>query len=388
MIAMIQVRRAVGLCGAVAALACCGRAAAQTPAELQRMVAEEVAAHPSLPGEIVYVHAPRFEAGVAAGVSDRGSRRPLDPHDGIRVASVTKTFVAASILRLHEEGRIDLDAPIGRYLPAEYVARLAADGYAEDSVTVRHLLTHTSGIHDYATDERYYAAVLGSPTHRWTRAEQVDSAMAYGDAHFAPGAGYHYSDTGYILLGEMIERLTRQPLGSAFRTLLGFKKLGLDETYLETLEAPPATAGALSHPYFGGDDTFGMDPSFDLYGGGGLVSSAEDLARFYRALLHGEVFRDAATLRTMLAVPATNTRSPGGAYAMGIQRRTIGGEECWGHTGFWGTSAHYCPRVDVTIVRHYNQAQPEEAFIFDALYERIAALLGMAAEPRAEIDSP
>jgi D-alanyl-D-alanine carboxypeptidase len=355
-------------------------AAAQSPAaELQRALAEEVAANPSLPGELLHVHAPArgMDASLAAGVFDRASGRPLDAHHGFRVASVTKTFVAAAVLRLHEQGRIGVDDPIARHLPAEYADLLRGDGYAVDSITVRHLLTHTSGIYDYATEERYFAAVFGDPAHRWTRMEQVRAAMEWGQPRFAPGAGYHYSDTGYILLGEMIERLSGVPLARALRTLLDFERLGLDETYLETLEPRPGSAADRSHTYFGDIDTGDWDPSFDLYGGGGLVSSVEDLARFYRALLRGEVFQRPETLRTMLSVPATNAESPGGAYAMGLQRRTIGGEECWGHTGFWGTAVYHCAGPDVTIVRHTNQAQPGESFIYRNLFDRIAQVLQM-----------
>jgi D-alanyl-D-alanine carboxypeptidase len=345
--------------------------------DLRQALVAEVAGNPSLPGELVHVLAPRLgvDTSLAAGVFDRGSGRALRPHDGFRAASVTKTFTAAAILRLVEEGRLGLDDPVIRHLPAEYVALLLADGYVVDAITVRHLLTHTSGIFDYATDQRYFEAVFGNPARRWTRIDQVRAAMEWGQPRFSPGSGYHYSDTGYILLGEILERLAGQPLGKTFRTLLGYERLGLDETYLESLEPRPAGASELSHPYFGELDTFAFDPSLDLYGGGGLVSSTEDLARFYRALIRGEVFRHPATLQVMLAVPPTNERSPGGPYAMGIQRMTIGGQECWGHTGFWGTAAHHCPVGDVTIVRHTNQAQPDESFRFRALHDRIAQLL-------------
>jgi D-alanyl-D-alanine carboxypeptidase len=356
-------------------------AAAQEPvAALQQALDADVAASASLPGELLHVHSPArgVDVSLAAGVADRATGRALGPHDGFRAASVTKTFTAAAILRLVEQGRLRLDDPITRHLPPEYEAALREGGYAVDSITVRQLLTHTSGIHDYATDERYYAAVLGDPMHRWTRLEQVRAAVEWGRPHFAPGAGYHYSDTGYVLLGEMIERRSWLGLGEAIRGLLGFERLGLDETYLETLEPAPAGAGEMSHPYFGEQDTRGWDPSFDLYGGGGIVTSAEDLARFYRALLRGEVFSDSATLRVMLTVPATNERAPGGPYAMGIQRIVLGGQACWGHTGFWGTAAHHCPDADVTVVRHTNQAQPDDAFIYRTLYDRIVGVLGMA----------
>lgn len=354
-------------------------AAQSAAAELQRALAEEVAANPSLPGELLHVHAPArgVDVSLAAGVFDRVSRRPLEGHHGFRVASVTKTFVAAAILRLHEQGRIGLDDCIARYLPAEYTGILRGDGYAVDSITVRYLLTHTSGMHDYATDERYFAAVMGDPAHRWTRMEQVLAAMEWGQPRFAPGADYHYSDTGYVLLGEMLERLTGDALGQALRKVLEFERLGLDETYLESLEPAPAGAAELSHPYFGDHDGLGIDASTDLYGGGGLVSSTEDLARFYRALLRGEVFQRPATLQTMLTVPPTNANAPGGAYAMGIQHRDIGGEECWGHTGFWGTAVYHCAGPDVTIVRHVNQAHPDDSFITRTLFDRIAQVLQM-----------
>jgi hypothetical protein len=73
----------------------------------------------------------------------------------------------------------------------------------------------------------------------------------------------------------------------------------------------------------------------------------------------------------MLIVPPTNESVPGGASAMGIFRRNIAGNVCWGHNGFWGTSAYHCPGADVTVVRHYNQAEPHSSFIFNDLYERI-----------------
>lgn len=238
-----------------ASLLVCGligtSARAQSPGEeLQRALTAEVAENPSLPGELLYVYAPArgVDVSLAAGVFDRESGRALEPRHGFRVASVTKTFVAAAILRLHAQGRIGLDDPIARHLPAEYVALLRGDGYAVDSITVRHLLTHTSGIHDYATDEQYFAAVIGEPMHRWTRMEQVRSAMAWGQPRFAPGAGYHYSDTGYVLLGGMLERLTGQPLPRALRTVLNLERLGLDETYMETKRSLPASELLIPDP--------------------------------------------------------------------------------------------------------------------------------------------
>ena len=341
--------------------------------ELQKMLADEVAANPSLPGELLHITAPKqgLDVSLAAGLFDRASKLPLEPHHLFRVASVTKTFVAASVLRLYEKGKVKLDDPINLYLPKEYVELLEKGGYPTNIITIRQLLTHTSGIHDYATDPQYFAAVQSDPKHRWTRMEQVQAAIKWGKPHFEPGKGYHYSDTGYVLLGEIIERLSGDSLAKALRTLLDFKKLGLDETYLETLEPAPVGVKNISHPYFGELDAIGIDASHDLYGGGGLVSSVEDLACFYRALFNRKVFARDSTLQTMLIVPPTNERSPGGAYGMGISRRDIAGNLCWGHRGFWGTSVYHCPELDITIVRHFNQAQRDNKFIFDNLYKQV-----------------
>ncbi|MFN2500065.1 MAG: serine hydrolase domain-containing protein [Pyrinomonadaceae bacterium] len=349
----------------------------QLVAKLQKLLAVEVEAHGSLPGELLHVHAPKqgIDVSLAAGVFDRESKRPLDPHHVFRVASVTKTFVAAAILRLHEDGKIKLDDPINRYLPNEYNSVLDAGGYPPSVITVRQLLTHTNGIFDYARAPQFFETIMSDPKHRWTRMEQVQAAIKWGKPYGEPGKVYHYSDTGYILLGEILERLTGKPFGPALRSVLDFKKLQLDETYLETLEPAPVGIKPLAHPYFGEMDATEVDPSADLYGGGGLVSSVEDLARFYRALVQGKVFQHASTLPLMLTLPPTNENAPGGPYAMGIQRRNIAGNICWGHTGFWGTSVFHCPDIDVTIVRHYNQAVPQPSFIFKSLYEQIASAL-------------
>jgi D-alanyl-D-alanine carboxypeptidase len=280
---------------------------------------------------------------------------------------------------LIEDGKLGFDDQITKHLPGEYVELLRKDGYAVDTITIRHLLTHTSGIHDYATDQKYLLAVQSDPMHRWTRSEQVNAAMDWGQPLFEPGKGYRYSDTGYILLGEIVERITKLALPQALRKLLDFPKLDLDETYFESLEKAPPNAKALSHPYYGDIDGMTIDPSVDLYGGGGIVSTVEDVARFYRAIFQKGFFKRDTTLQIMLTIPATNEHIPGDPYAMGISKRIIGGNVCWGHTGFWGTSVYHCPGPDITIARHYNQAEPDDRFIFATLFQNIFAALGKPA---------
>jgi len=349
-----------------------GRRAALDGA-LRRTLVDTLAAMPRLPGMLLRVEAPRLSLswGAAAGLADRATRRALAPGDEVRVASVTKTFTAATVLRLVEQGRISLDTPIARYLPAAYTTLLADGGYRPDRITVRQLLRHTGGLADYADTDAFDDAVRAAPAHRWTRLEQVRFALAHGRPVAPPGVVYHYADTGYILLGEIIERVSGQPLAVAYRSLLRFGPLGLAHTYLETLEEAPPDRPPRAHQYYAGLDLERVDASFDLYGGGGLVSTMADLGRFYRALLRGRVFTRPGTLRTMLAIPATNVDDaddarPGDGYGMGIYRLTAAGVACWGHDGAWGTFAFHCPALDLTVAASNNQGDvdiDERAFL-------------------------
>ena len=330
-----------------------GAGRAPLPARLDQLLARFAHAHPSFPGVAVAVTTSTLDWTGAAGLADRATNKPLTSAAPFRIASVTKTFTAAAILRLAEDGKLSLDDPIARHLSPDTVALLRRGGYDVDRIRIRHLLQHTSGLYDYAEDPAYQTYVVGHPHHRWTRAEQVRFAITHGRPLFPPGTNFHYADTGYILLGEVLERRTGRSLAGAYRTLLGFDRLGLRHTYLETLERTPAQAGPRAHQYLGTTDTAGFDPSFDLYGGGGLVSTVDDLAHFYRALLGGHVFRKTATLRTMLGKP--HLTGPGG-LGMGIFSESLGPESCWHHDGFWGTSVLDCPRLGVTIAITVNQA--------------------------------
>ena len=122
----------------------------------------------STPGIMMRIDAPSMDfswSGVA-GVANRETGAPLMRTNPVRIASNTKTYVAAAILRLWEEGRLGLDDPLSMHLPAEYAEVLAGDGYDLEAITIRHLLTHTSGLYDYADRDLFVEAVLADPTHR------------------------------------------------------------------------------------------------------------------------------------------------------------------------------------------------------------------------------
>jgi D-alanyl-D-alanine carboxypeptidase len=311
----------------------------------------------------------------AAGMADPENGIRMTPETPSRIASNTKTFIAAAVMRLSEEGMLDIDDPIADRLPEEYVAMLDGDGYDTEAATLRNLLTHTSGLFDHTVPDRFVEAILDDPMHRWTRTEQVQGAVDWGDPHGGPGEFYTYCDTGYVLLGGVIEHVSGQPMAAAVRELLDFEGLGLTSTWWETLEPRPTEVPDRAHQFLGDLDTADFDPSYDLYGGGGIVSTVGDLARFYRALFTGGVFADPSTADVMLttvdgarALPGAGTRAlPPGAYRMGIWVIEIEGLTTYRHTGFFGTLATYVPELDVVVTVATNQNQDDGALTDIAL---------------------
>jgi D-alanyl-D-alanine carboxypeptidase len=215
-------------------------------------------------------------------------------------------------------------------------------------ITVRQLLNHTSGIYDHGLDPAYAEAVAADPQRQWTRVEQIEFALTHGEPYFPPGRGYHYSDTGYLLLGMIVEAATGQPLHALTRQLV-IKPAHLRNTYTEQLEPAPAGLPVRAHQYVGPVDTTDFNPSFDLCGGGGLVSTAGDLARFAQALFRDRLLRP-ATLRELLT---------GSEYGLGVELFTLDGEPVWGHTGFLGAFLLYWPHRRLVITGSVNQADAD-----------------------------
>jgi len=255
-------------------------------AALQRLADSVLAARPRLPGLLIAVESkPLGRAwSVAAGLSDTARKVPLRPEQPVRLASNTKTYVAAALLRLVEEGRLSLGDPLARYLPPAINAMLQRDGYQTDVITIEQVMSHRAGFNEHPAVPSYAARLRTQPAYHWTPSEQlqwlVDSLAPVG----APGAQFRYSDSGYVLLGLIVERLTGRPLGPAVRTLVDFDRLGLRHTWWETLEPAPPGIADRAHQYLDGFDSHGISPTFDLYGGGGLVAPMSDLARFLAAL--------------------------------------------------------------------------------------------------------
>jgi len=249
----------------------------------------------------------------ASGFTDKVHNIKLLPHQTFRMASVTKTFVASTILRLWEEQKLKLEDPIIQYISKEHSELLIRGGYAPDKITILHLLTHSSGMADHTHTERFQFEYIKT-NHTWTRTEQLLELIHHTKPVGEIGKQFSYSDTGYILLGEIIENITQKSLGEAVETLLDFNKLGLHSIHIEDKKGE-FTADRIHQYHMDGEDTYFINPTFDFYGGGGLISSTHDLALFYKYLFEHKVFRKKSTLERMLT-PINYKKKPALDYRM------------------------------------------------------------------------
>jgi D-alanyl-D-alanine carboxypeptidase len=294
-------------------------------ADLRRAADRAVAA--GIPGVIAFVRDGNRTVRVARGSAQLSPRQAMRPSDRFRVGSITKTFVASVAGQLAAEGTLNLDDPVERWLPG-----VVPNGPA---ITLRELLGHRSGLFDYLEDPQVLAPYLsGNLGRRWT----PDELIAISNAHpplFAPGAQLSYSNTNYILLGRAIEAATGRPIGVELSERI-FKPLRLRSTLYPTGQSIP---GAHAHGYFfpargRPRDTTRVSPTH-AGAAGAVVSTADDLARFYRALLSGQVVPP-----DQLAQMQTLTQPSGGAGQGGLQGYGLGlftvGTRCgtrWGHDG-------------------------------------------------------
>lgn len=383
---VLRAAAAASLCTAAALVGCGG---GEDRAQRRAAIADGLSVclralagrYPALPGIVVHVLDERsgLSWGGSFGLADRATGRALAPDATFRTASVTKTFTAAAILQLHARGELASADAIERHLSAPTLALLRAGGYDTARITIDHLLTHRSGLPDHALAEPYLQAVLADPTHRWARTEQLAVAMSLGPPLFAPSSGWCYSDAGYLLLGEIVERRTGEALGPAFRRLLQLESLRLASTYQESVEPVPAGAGPRARQELlpGVDDAM-IDASTDLWGAGGLVSDARDLALFVRALVDGRILEPGAR-QFMLRVGAeVADATPQAGYARGIQRVQVAGTACWGHDGFSGAFMLHGPALGITVAGSINATEfvgaPPSMAVAVELLRRVAAL--------------
>lgn len=267
----------------------------------------------------------------ASGVGDLRTGRPAPVNGRVRIGSTTKTFVATVLLQLVGEGRLRLEDSVERHLP-----QLVPGG---DAITVRQLLSHTSGLFDYTEDQQAVpltgTAFLEQTRFRTFKPHELVKIATRHEPYFPPGTSFRYSNTGYVLAGLVIHKVTGRPYGEEIERRI-LRPLGLTRTTVPGTST--AVPGPHPHGYLTvrtGDsiekvDVTRMNPSW-AFSAGEMISTPYDLNRFFQALLGGKLLRP-AQLQTMRTAVATDPQ--GVAYGMGLwsQKRPCG-VKVWGHGG-------------------------------------------------------
>ncbi len=284
--------------------------------------------------------------GVAAGLADPVVQRPFTTETPFRIASNTKTFVAATALRLWERGQLDLDAPVAALLTPALTELLQTAGYGTGEITVRHLLNHSAGIFDHTGTERFSDVIHQAQDHVWTREDQVRLSCVSSGPTASPGVEFRYSDTGYILLGDILERVSCRPLAVLVRQEMRFDESGMTSTWWEKEEPAPAGIVPRACQFIGKEEFTALDASADLFGGGGLVMNVRDLAGFMAHLFEARIFQRPETLAEMLSAGSHKRAEE---YRLGLFSRFVGEVEVFTHAGFWGTLACYSPDSGVAV---------------------------------------
>lgn len=253
-----------------------GTAARAAPVNVRAIVAERAKAAGAPGAAYAFVRDGRIEAG-AVGLASEAEGTPLRSDTPLALGSVSKPFVAVGVLQLVDRGLVELDAPISRYLPW---LRFAEPG-AADRITVRHLLTHTSGISTFVGN-RTQSDVSMEPGALRRRAELLADVTPG-----TPGADWQYSNSNYQLLGALIEQVSGLDYPTYVRKNI-FEPLGMRHSFV--LVPPPDIAAATGHRrWFGvlrpvGYRTLGLGSAPQ----GGVYASAEDMGKFLNAFLTDE----------------------------------------------------------------------------------------------------
>ncbi len=361
--------------------------AASAPKDVQNRVQALVSG--SIPGALLFVRQGDRSYTVTAGYADKAKKTPMRADDSFQIGSTTKTFTAVLVMRLVAQGKIALDATISTYLPG-----LLPDGTA---ITIRELLSHTSGLSDFANDPRFLAPYEhGRLGFAWTP-EQMVGFAASRPLEFAPGTKFSYSNTNYVVLALLAQSVG----GESYERQLAryiFRPLKLDHTSLpsSTTTLPDvhgyARAGAEGLGAYGGDtahaplvDTAAMNPAA-AWAVGGIRATAQDEADFLRGLFSGKLLPQAQVAAMQ------DTSASGGAYGLGLM--PTGGYEhewrsytktinttcgrAWGHGGAF--PGYY--QLPISSPDGSRQAvllvNADETLLSPAQYKQVYAILDTA----------
>ncbi len=288
-----------------------------------------------------------------------------------QIGSNTKMMTAVVLLQLVEEGQVGIDDPLSEHLH-EIAARLPHGS----AMTLRHLLQHTSGVFSYTDDapDGTPGLMEGATTSRDALvrqiepAEMVDYVVEHGQPGFSPGAegAWSYSNTGYILLGMIIEKIEGQPISKSFKSRI-FGPLDMDQTYL--WNSTPRPVFELPRSFLSGTGYETTDWNMSQgWSAGAVISTPDDMHVFVEALISGQLFNSPETLNEMKATVRTTNPSLLG-YGLGLALKREG---FWGHGGqTLGFESDIAASQDISIVAYGTSSSNLMGFATFAITEAL-----------------
>jgi D-alanyl-D-alanine carboxypeptidase len=304
-------------------------------------------------------------------VGTNGLEIPTHPDQPFHTASVGKLFTAVLIMQMVEKGNLNLSSKAIDHLPKGTLDGLyVIEGKDyQDQVLIEHLLSHKSGVADYfeSTDKEHPEAkaviheITANPDKFWTPDDLLDFTRKFQKPIGLPGKQFFYSDTGYVILGKIIEHTTKQ----SFETVLKekfFKPLSMNHTYMHLRSSPiQKTNLALSPILLEGKDVTNFRSVSADWAGGGLISTTEDLLKFHKALIANSLI----SKKSLDSMSGTNKFMDGIYYGLGLMTVRFGDmlflmkgtPDLMGHSGILGTHLFYTPEYDTFIIANFGSSQ-------------------------------
>ncbi len=303
----------------------------------------------------------------AAGVARQDGQVVMTKDTPIYIASITKLYTAAIIMRLFEKGALSLDDPMSRYLPERLIQGIhvyKGKDYSRE-ITIKQLLSHTSGIADYYTEKpkggkSLFDLFIEEPQRSWTVDETIARARNDLEPNFQPGTSASYSDTNFQLLGKIIEAVTGKPLATVYEDFI-FRPLDLKHTWLIGRSEPKLAPSVVPADVFYKDiDITNTRSNGAYWADGGIVSTAEEMIVFLKALNEGRVVRQ-DTLKLMhhwhkLQFPIQYGYGTMCFKLPKLISKVMNVPPLWGHSGSTGSFLYYSEDLNLYMAGSINQA--------------------------------
>lgn len=312
--------------------------------------------------------------------SKNAKKDSLNINNPFYTASITKMLTATSIGFLRDKGKLNFEDNITKYLPKALWNKLhyfKGKDYTKE-ITIAHLLNHSSGLPDYFTDQTFDGSpniidqLLINTDKIWSPQEVLGFTKEKMKPHFIPGQEYRYSDSNYVLLALIIQNISGNSFDEFLKKYI-FQPLGMNNSYINLKSLPLSSTLSMSKFYVADVELSSINSLSADWGGGGLVSTTNDLIIFFQALNANKILKE----NTRLEMQKWVNESIGTKYGYGIRKVSLkefkefnGDFTLLGHTGSTASFLWYCIELDTYIAGTFNQLEASKStlsFVIDII---------------------